>query len=199
MEPPQPQRHATTPPTCRLSLHLTGTKLRAGALLGRRSAGVVPLVFVIERSDCPARSVCPGRSAGEGICVNTSGEAQAGRRLLGCAIGPVAGVVAAWFGTGLVQQAWIDCNIGINMSANFWSLLPLFFGLWLATTLVWAFAFGFLGARSWPTAILAALIGTLGLYWILMAGWGAPSGYPVDVAACMPDNTPPWWPRWLPL
>ncbi|MFI7006417.1 hypothetical protein [Streptomyces sp. NPDC050145] len=130
---------------------------------------------------------------------DTSGDAQAGRRLTGCAIGPVAGVVASYAGTTMLGRAWNDCEIGVNASANFFSLIPVFFGLWLIISVLWILSFGFLGGRSMAAAFVVSVLATLGTYWLMMSAFGAPSGYPVSVAECSPDNAPAWWPDWLPL
>ncbi|MGW3244890.1 hypothetical protein [Streptomyces sp. NPDC001070] len=109
------------------------------------------------------------------------------------------GVIAASGGVGVLDRTWRDCEIGINAAANFWSLIPIFVALWAAAALIWAMAFGALGGRSLVLATVVAALGTLGMYWALMAGWRAPDGYPVSVSSCFPDNVPPWWPKWLPV
>ncbi|MFE1949868.1 MULTISPECIES: hypothetical protein [Streptomyces] len=128
-----------------------------------------------------------------------SGDAQAARRLVGCVTGPVAGVVGSYAGTTMLGRAWNDCEIGINASANFFSLIPVFFALWLVISVLWMLAFGFLGGRSIVAASIVSVLVTLGTYWLMMSMLGAPSGYPVSVAECAPDNAPAWWPDWLPL
>ncbi|MDX2851589.1 hypothetical protein [Actinacidiphila glaucinigra] len=114
-------------------------------------------------------------------------------------MGPIVGVVAGYGGMAMLARAWNECEIGINASANFWSLIPVFFAAWGAAALIWAISFGAFGGKSLLLATAMGILGTLCMYWILMAGWRAPDGYPVSVSACAPDNIPPWWPQWLPL
>jgi hypothetical protein len=128
-----------------------------------------------------------------------SGDSQAARRLVGCFFGPVMGVVAAYGGTTMLARAWNDCEIGINASANFWSLIPIFFAVWVVVALIWAIAFGVLAGRGLLLASAVAVLATLCAYWVLMASLNAPADYPVSVSACAPDNAPPWWPDWLPV
>jgi hypothetical protein len=111
----------------------------------------------------------------------------------------VAGVISAYGGITMLARSWNDCEIGVNASANFWSLLPIFFGFWVAVALIWAIAFGLLGGRGLPLSFVVAATATLCAFWALMAIFHAPADYPVSVNCCAPDNAPPWWPDWLPL
>ncbi|WP_455352210.1 hypothetical protein [Streptomyces sp. SYSU K217416] len=97
----------------------------------------------------------------------------------------------------LLNSAWVECNIGVNASANLGELALASTAMATVSTALWAVARTATGRRSIVTPLLLTVAVAVVLLWPLMAIWHAPDGYPVST--CPPDNVPQWWPDWLPV
>ncbi|MFD8453363.1 MULTISPECIES: hypothetical protein [Streptomyces] len=97
----------------------------------------------------------------------------------------------------LLSNAWHDCDIGINTSANLGDLVIASTSMAAASTLFWALMRKVAGRRRLLLPLILTTAAAVVLLWPLMAIWHAPDGYPVSF--CPPDNVPPWWPAWLPV
>ena len=113
--------------------------------------------------------------------------------LVGWAVFLSSGFVASV----LLNSAWVDCDIGVNASANLGSLVVASMVMATVSTSVWALMRWAAGRRRLLTPFLLTTATGILLLWPFMAFWRAPDGYPVST--CPPDNVPPWWPTWLPL
>lgn len=109
---------------------------------------------------------------------------------------------AVFLGSGfaasvLLGNAWNDCDIGINASANLGGLVVASTSMAAASTLLWALMRKVTGRTRLLFPLLLTLATAVLLLWPLMTIWHAPDNYPVSL--CPPDNVPPWWPQWLPV
>lgn len=102
----------------------------------------------------------------------------------------------------LALRAWNDCDVGVNASANFLSIVYLGLPLLLAGNGVAAVIVGWSTWRATRSAlrrrfwILATP--TLGLVLLAYVWWAVvvtPSSHPDPIC---PGNVPPWVPPWLP-
>ncbi|MGW4023295.1 hypothetical protein [Streptomyces sp. NPDC005009] len=97
----------------------------------------------------------------------------------------------------LLGNAWDDCDIGVNASADLGDLVVASTVMAAVSTSVWALMRRATGRRRLLLPFLLTVATGIVLLWPLMALWHAPDGHPVSF--CPPDNVPPWWPTWLPV
>ncbi|GAA3863219.1 hypothetical protein ACWDR2_04730 [Streptomyces sp. NPDC003631] len=113
------------------------------------------------------------------------------------AVGWVTFLGSGYAASVLLSNAWHDCDIGINASANLGDLVMASTSMAMASTLLWGLMRKVTGRRQLLLPLLMTVAAAAALLWPLMAIWHAPDGYPVSF--CVPDNVPPWWPDWLPV
>nr|WSY52307.1 hypothetical protein OG999_20740 [Streptomyces sp. NBC_00886] len=113
------------------------------------------------------------------------------------AIGWVVFLGSGFVASVLLSNAWDDCDIGVNASANLGSLVVASTSMATVSTFLWWLMRRTTGRRGLLRPLLMTVVACVVLLWPLMAIWHAPDGYPVSY--CPPDNVPPWWPGWLPL
>ncbi|MFD3516032.1 hypothetical protein [Streptomyces sp. NPDC058657] len=113
------------------------------------------------------------------------------------AVGWVIFLGSGFAASVLLSNAWHDCDIGINASANLGALVLASTSMAAASTLLWGLMRKVTGRRRLLPPLLMTVAAAAPLLWPLMAFWHAPDGYPVSF--CAPDNVPPWWPGWLPV
>lgn len=107
------------------------------------------------------------------------------------------GVAVSIAGVVLLGRLWTACDVGVNSSGNAFALL-FFYGpalcLWtiLTTVLVSTWTARLSMLRISLCVIFVALVGL----WLFLMILHSPGGYPSPT--CI-DNTPHWWPRWIPL
>lgn len=122
-----------------------------------------------------------------------------GRRVAhGLGWGFLLGALSTYGLAVLLERAWADCDVGINASANGFTLLVVMPQVWMLDTALFALVFALL----WPggrvragVATVAGLVAIVLVAWLVFARIGTPADYPNDFC---PGNVPPWWPRWLP-
>lgn len=113
------------------------------------------------------------------------------------AIGWVVFLASGIAASVLLSNAWHDCDIGINASANLGLLVVASTSMATVSTLLWGLTRKVTGRRGLLLPLLMTVAAAATLLWPVMAVWHAPDGYPVTL--CPPDNVPPWWPDWLPV
>ncbi|MFE2279331.1 hypothetical protein ACFXAE_19255 [Streptomyces sp. NPDC059454] len=111
-------------------------------------------------------------------------------------IGWVVFLASGFMASVLLGNAWADCDIGVNASADLGDLVIASTIMAAVSTSVWALMRRVTGRRRLLPFLLTVATGIV-LLRPLMAIWHAPDGYPVS--HCPPDKVPPWWPAWLPV
>ncbi|MEV5931607.1 hypothetical protein AB0L56_02260 [Streptomyces sp. NPDC052079] len=112
-------------------------------------------------------------------------------------IGWVVFLASGFAASILLSNAWHDCDIGVNTSANLGDLVMASTSMAAASTFLWVLVRKVTGRRRLLYPLLLTTAAAAVLLWPLMAIWHAPDGYPVSF--CPPDNVPQWWPAWLPV
>ena len=113
------------------------------------------------------------------------------------AVGWVVFLGSGFAASVLLSNAWNECDIGVNASANLGDLVVASTSMATASVLLWVLMRKVTGRRLLLLPLLLTMAAGVVLLWPLMAIWHAPDGYPVSY--CPPDNVPPWWPDWLPV
>jgi hypothetical protein len=114
----------------------------------------------------------------------------------GLRTGALLGIPTTLVAIIAIGNIWSACDVGVNASADSFSLAVIAPPVWILTVFFWTLIYGWLGRYNRKMAAAFGMAFNLWLLWFLVARIGTLGSYPDP--AC-PGDVPPWWPDFIPM